>query len=131
MATIRFYEREGLLPPTKRSGSNYRIYGTAHVERLSFIRHCRTLDMSLTEIRELIRVKHSPGTTCDEVNSLLDVHIEQVGKRICDLRVLDQELRALRDLCGVGRAAEQCGILNELSNASQLALTRTTHVPKN
>ena len=87
--------------------------------------------MNLNEIRALLRVKDSPGTTCDEVNALLEVHIEQVGKRICDLRVLEHELRALRDLCGIGRAADRCGILNELSSASQLALTHTTQVPNN
>lgn len=129
VATIRFYEREGLLPVPKRSGSNYRVYGDAHVERLSFIRHCRALDMSLDEIRVLLHAKDSPGRTCDEVNALLDIHIEQVGKRIRDLRVLDRELRALRDLCGAGRAADQCGILNELSNASQLALAGRGPLP--
>lgn len=42
--TIRYYEREGLLPEPARSEGNYRQYTLAHVERLSFIRHCRSLD---------------------------------------------------------------------------------------
>ena len=49
--TIRYYEREGLLPAPSRSAGNYRQYDTAHVERLSFIRHCRSLDMTQEEIR--------------------------------------------------------------------------------
>jgi DNA-binding transcriptional MerR regulator len=44
--TIRYYEREGLLPVPPRSQGNYRLYGQTHVERLSFIRHCRSLDMT-------------------------------------------------------------------------------------
>ena len=55
--TIRFYEREGLLPAPARSAANYRQYEAAHLERLQFIRHCRTLDMSLTQVRELLRVR--------------------------------------------------------------------------
>ncbi len=51
--TIRYYEREGLLPAAPRSDGNYRIYGREHAERLAFIRHCRTLDMTLDEIRVL------------------------------------------------------------------------------
>ena len=51
--TIRYYEKEGLLPPPKRSTGNYRVYGPEHVERLAFIRRCRSLDMSLPEIRTL------------------------------------------------------------------------------
>ena len=38
--TIRYYEREGLLPQAPRSEGNYRIYGPEHVERLAFVRHC-------------------------------------------------------------------------------------------
>ena len=51
--TIRFYEREGLIPAAQRSDNNYRMYTAAHAERLAFIRHCRNLDMTLDENRTL------------------------------------------------------------------------------
>ena len=51
--TIRFYEREGLLPPPARAENNYRMYLPVHVERLAFVRQCRNLDMTLDEIRAL------------------------------------------------------------------------------
>ena len=47
VVTVRFYEKEGLLPAPARSSGNYRLYSEAHIERLQFIRHCRSLDMSL------------------------------------------------------------------------------------
>ena len=43
--TIRYYEREGLLPAAPRSDGNYRIYGPEHAERLAFIRQCRALSI--------------------------------------------------------------------------------------
>ena len=58
--TIRYYEREGLLPETARTDGNYRMYAEEHVDRLSFIRHCRGLDMTLDEIRVLLRFKDAP-----------------------------------------------------------------------
>lgn len=58
--TIRFYEREGLLPHAPRSQGNYRIYQNDHVDRLVFVRHCRSLDMALAEIRQLLQFKDSP-----------------------------------------------------------------------
>ena len=76
--TIRYYEREGLLPKASRSESNYRIYTAAHLERLTFIRHCRNLDMTLGEIRTLLHFKASPEENCGEVNRLLDEHIESL-----------------------------------------------------
>jgi DNA-binding transcriptional MerR regulator len=73
--TIRYYEREGLLPETARTDGNYRIYGTTHADRLRFIRNCRSLDMTLDEIRLLLRFKDSPAENCGGVNELLDEHI--------------------------------------------------------
>ena len=48
--TIRYYEHEGLLPKPARTSGNFRRYGQEHAELLSFIRHCRPLDMALNEI---------------------------------------------------------------------------------
>ena len=52
--TIRYYEKQGLLPEPRRESNNYRQYGQIHVNRLDFIRHCRNLDIGLSEIRELL-----------------------------------------------------------------------------
>jgi Cd(II)/Pb(II)-responsive transcriptional regulator len=116
--TIRYYEREGLLPHAPRSEGNYRIYGPAHVERLAFIRHCRSLDMTLDEIRVLLRFKDDPKAECGEVNALLDEHIGHVATRIRELRQLERQLKALREQCAGVRHAEHCGILNELMQSS-------------
>ena len=115
LETIRFYEREGLLPPAARTEGNYRIYGQEHVERLTFIRHCRTLDMALDEIRALLRFKASPQENCAGVNELLDEHIGHVAQRIRELRALETQLKALRHQCVEAHAAADCGILKGLS----------------
>ena len=118
--TIRYYEREGLLPQAPRSEGNYRIYGPKHVERLAFVRHCRSLDMTLDEIRVLLRFKDAPQAECGEVNALLDEHIGHVATRIRELRQLEKQLKALREQCSGVHEAAQCGILNELVEASAL-----------
>lgn len=117
--TIRYYEAEGLLPKAGRTASNYRVYGQAHVARLSFIRHCRTLDMTLGEIQTLLRFKDAPAQNCEKVNKLLDEHIEHVAARIKMLRQLQTDLKRLRDQCGAARDAAECGILNGLDQASR------------
>ena len=113
--TIRYYEREGLLPQTVRTESNYRVYGVAHLDRLSFIRNCRGLDMTLDEIRALLRYKDSPPDDCSHVNVLIDEHIEHVAVRIKELKQLQKQLIELRKSCsGIG-SVDQCGVLTELS----------------
>ena len=97
--TIRYYEREGLLPEPARTEGNYRIYGDEHAERLLFIRQCRSLDMTLDEVRVLLRFKDVPAENCGEVSMLLDEHIGHVAARIRELKVLEKELRTLREQC--------------------------------
>ena len=129
--TIRYYEREGLLPAPERSGGNFRLYASAHAERLSFIRQCRALDMNLDEIRVLLRFKDQPDDNCSAVNTLLDEHIGHVDQRLRELRCLERELRALRDRCREAQDAGHCGILNELSKAKQRGPARpASHVGK-
>src|SRR5690554_1313451 len=83
--TIRYYEKEGLLPEPFRSQSNYRLYNDSHVERLNFILRCRTLDMTLEEVRTLLGYWDAPNKECSEVNNLLDKHILAVEQQIAQL----------------------------------------------
>jgi len=76
--TVRFYEREGLLAEPEREPSGYRRYAPRHLQRLQFIRHCRSLDIPLPDIRELLAFAAAPDRSCAQVNALLDEHIEAV-----------------------------------------------------
>jgi Cd(II)/Pb(II)-responsive transcriptional regulator len=113
--TIRYYERESLLLEPARSEGNYRLYTDVHIERLQFIRHCRSLDMTLEEIRNLLKFRDAPDENCGEVNALLDEHIEHVSSRIKELRFLQKDLRRLRSLCERTQAAKDCRILQSLA----------------
>ena len=118
--TIRYYERERLLPPPARSEGNFRLYGAEHLARLSFIRRCRSLDMTLDEIRTLLRYRDSPSEVCQAVNELLDTHIDHVAARIAELKQLEEQLQSLRRQCDDSRQSRDCGILNALSRTRQI-----------
>lgn len=124
--TIRYYESQGLLPKPERTAGNFRVYDALALERLQFIRYCRSLDMSLDEVRVLLKFRDTPKDSCDDVNRLLDEHIGHVSRRIRELRLLEKELKALRQRCGEARSADQCGILTELSQASREGTGKTT-----
>ena len=112
--TIRYYERAGLLPPASRSAGNYRLYGPTHLERLVFIRNCRSLDMSLDEIKQLLRFRDEPQSECGAAHALIDEHIAHIGERIAELEQLQAQLQALRHQCEPLSDAKKCGILDRL-----------------
>lgn len=125
--TIRYYEKEGLLPPPARSEGNYRVYTHAHTERLVFIRNCRSLDMTLEEIRSLLILRDSPQDQCENVNALIDEHIQHVKVRIDGLLALQAQLLDLRRRCGEGPDVEQCAILQRLEISGAVAASETVH----
>ena len=118
--SIRYYERVRLFPAPERSAGNYRLYGAAHVETLLFIRHCRSLDLSLREIRALLELRDAPGKSCQDVNAVLDAHISQVTRRIGPLQRLRGQLKGLRAQCGDARAVRDCQILDQLSRRASM-----------
>ncbi|MES2280225.1 MAG: Cd(II)/Pb(II)-responsive transcriptional regulator [Pseudomonadota bacterium] len=115
--TIRFYETEGLLLEPARSEGNFRLYDENHLERLLFIRRCRSRDMTLDEIRNLLRFRDRPELDCGEVNELIDAHIVQVRSKIRELKALEQQLIELRRSCDTVRSARECGVLHGLAQA--------------
>lgn len=126
--TVRYYEKEGLLTAPRRTGSNYRDYGADHLERLAFIRRCRSLDMSLPEIRLLLEAISSPGAECGPVNALLDEHAAHVSERIAELRRLKDELDAIRSHCNGKHPVKACGIIATLTHPERQEPRRKPHV---
>lgn len=116
--TIRYYEKEGLLPEPARSNGNYRLYRQEHIERLRFIRHCRTLDMTLAEVRTLLKHWDTPSEDCGDVDALLDEHIHAVETRVKELMQLKQHLLALRQKCASTAPTTSCGILLALADSN-------------
>ncbi len=115
--TVRYYEREGLLDPPARDGSGYRHYAARHLERLRFIRHCRALDISLAEVRQLLDYSDDPARNCHEVNALIDEHIERVRRRLGALRALERQLVELRRACRGADETQSCAILETFMHA--------------
>ena len=112
--TVRYYEKSGLLSPPARAANGYRLYEAAHLEGLAFIRHCRALDMPLTEVSQLLNFVDRPASDCGDVNLLVDNQLARVRARITSMRALETQLVALRKQCAATHATNDCGILHEL-----------------
>jgi DNA-binding transcriptional MerR regulator len=115
---VRFYEREGLLEEPEREPSGYRRYDERHIARLNFIRHCRSLDIPLSEVRQLLEFAAAPDRTWGQVNELLDGHIALVKQRLQSLKVLEEQLMMLRQSC-TGDGSHPCAILESFVKAAE------------
>ena len=118
LETIRYYEKQQLLPAPAREENGYRTYTQAHLERLSFIRHCRALDISLADVRRLSAFIQSPAEDCGDINHLIDQQITRVKARLKSMRALEKQLSQLRARCDEVHHGRQCGILQELVSAA-------------
>ena len=98
-ANIRFYEKEKLFIPQMRGENSYRMYSDGDLHQLRFIRACRSLDMSLDEVRTLLGLNLNNKTDCATARGALDAHLGHVRTRLAELKALEKDLKALRSRC--------------------------------
>lgn len=91
--TIRFYEREGLLPRPRRTASHYRVYGEEDEARLRFIREAQAIGLTLDDIRELLRQREArTPDECRRVATLLRERIEALDRKLGELKAFRRVL---------------------------------------
>ncbi|MGB6189365.1 MAG: Zn(2+)-responsive transcriptional regulator [Aeromonas molluscorum] len=118
--TLRFYEKSGLITPSIRNESGYRLYGEQDRRRLEFIIRSKSVGFSLAEIGELLDLDtHKAEVTCQEVKAVADAKLAQVEEKIAELMRFRRNLRELSEICcGEPRSAEHCAILEVLESGA-------------
>ncbi|GHD07161.1 MerR family transcriptional regulator [Zhihengliuella salsuginis] len=62
LATVKYYLREGLLPPGRAVGAKLSLYGEEHVRRLALIRALRdTANLPLARVRTIVALIDEPA----------------------------------------------------------------------
>lgn len=115
--TIRYYEREGLLPEPQRRTSGYRDYGSGVIERLRFIRRAKDLGFTLEGIRELLTLSTDRERGVKSVKQRAQARLGEVEQRIRELQRVKRGLKELIDACPGHGALEHCPILRALGGA--------------
>lgn len=116
-STIRFYEREKLIAPDARTGSNYRTYSSRTCERLKFIRAAQATGFSLKDVREMLALTSTDEPPCRDVVALIQRRLDEVKQRLKELRRIDRTLSAaLKTCCRTG--PDWCGEIERLKGKS-------------
>ena len=117
--TIRYYEREGLLPEPLRRASGYRSYGEGTVTQLRFIRRAKALGFTLEEIRELLALSTDRGRGVKAVKKRAQARLAAIEARIAELQRVRDGLVELVDSCPGHGAPEHCPILRALNHGEE------------
>ena len=114
--TIRYYEKNGLLPDPPRTDAGYRIYSAAHATRLRFILRARELGFSMEDIRGLLGLGDGTAPTCAEVKERTERHLADVRAKIADLRRIEKVLSVTAARCS-GEDVPDCPVLETLEGS--------------
>lgn len=116
--TIRYYEREGLIPEPGRRASGYREYPAETVDRLKFIRRAKVLGFTLGEITELLALTELSRSDMAGMKAAAEAKLVLIDSKIQELLKIQAALRKLvRDCPGHG-AMDQCPIVIALKEES-------------
>ena len=118
--TLRYYERQGIVPKPPRTRSNYRLYPGDTVRRVRFVKKARELGFSLKEIKELLSLRATRGATCLDVRRQAATKIKQIDEKILSLQAMQNALRELVRQCAARRGSlSECPILESLDSNGQ------------
>lgn len=112
--TVRYYEKQHLLPPPTRTASGYRHYEADDVLRLTFIRRAKTLGFTLEEIRDLLALSRADSGDVAAIRAAAASKLIDVEQRIAELTRVRDGLQSLVNACPGHGALDQCPILSAL-----------------
>lgn len=114
--TLRYYERQKLIPIPPRNQSGHRVYPKKILKRLNFIKQAQRLGFTLKEIHELLTLRVEPGTTCKDVRTRVEAKIEDVDHRMAELVRMKDALTRLSSRCTGQGPVDDCPILEALED---------------
>lgn len=97
--TVRYYERNGLLPPPARRASGYRDYHDSDIARLNFVLRAKALGFTLIEIRELLDLSDAAEGDMGNIRELAAGKLRDIEQRIGQLARVRDALKGLVEAC--------------------------------
>jgi DNA-binding transcriptional MerR regulator len=114
--TLRYCERLGLRQPDSRTVSNYRVYGSAALERVRFIRAGQANGFPLEQMALLLTFSGDRPFECERVQGLLTSRLTEIERRLQELRHLRRSLVMSLERCRDSMKTGRCHVIDRLSH---------------
>ena len=131
--TLRFYERQGLLPAPKRLANGYRAYAAEALDRVLLIQRALSVGFTLQELAKFLKARSGGASPCQDVRALAARKLEELEGLIVELRAFRKTLQGtLADFdarlaaTGAGEPARLLESLRPTSNSSGSAFSALT-----
>ncbi len=111
---IRYYERQGLIPKSRRSEAGYRLYPSSIIPRFYFIKNAKAIGFSLSEIKEFLSLQEGKNISSKGIKELTLMKIDDINDKINVLEQMQKALLTWADACDGKVPIEQCPILEQL-----------------
>lgn len=108
--TVRYYERNNLLPAPARRASGYRDYDDSDIPRLRFVIRGKALGFTLAEIRELLELSDLHDGDTANLKAATESKLEQIEARIAELVRIRDALRSMVNACPGSGPVLRCPI---------------------
>jgi len=112
--TIRYYEREGLLPKPPRTAGGYRAFPPDSARRVRFIKRAQELGFTLDEARELLVLREHPEMACPEMLRRAQRKLTDIAEKLRALQAIQRELARLAKACAGRARPHSCPLLEAL-----------------
>ncbi|WP_432666640.1 MerR family transcriptional regulator [Wukongibacter baidiensis] len=78
--TLRYYEKEGLIPPIKKNINGVRVYSDNDIGKIEFVRCLKETGMTIADIRDIINLHDQNNThrTISRKKEILTRHRQKV-----------------------------------------------------
>ena len=115
--TLRFWERQGLLKPTRKGPGKYRHYSEADVKLIKFILNAKSVGFTLSEISQLIEMQsNQQENTHTDILRFAQRKLGSIESKLVELKSMRQNLAKIIEDCNGGSNLSAFSMLQEMED---------------
>lgn len=122
--TIRYYEREGLLPFVSRNKNGNRVFNDNDIEWIKLIRCLRNTGMPIGEIKRYVELCMQGDNTVEVRRQIIERHKQAVEQKIEQmkdyLKNINKKLSCYDDFLA-GKGMDCCNPMNSVTNINNMS----------